>query len=567
MAFRRLRVIALLLVMLLVSAVYGACLAEEIPDESAGDQQWEIHDGAFSVKEGVEYLGYLSLDDEEAYGQMVAFDTGTVLEYLELFPEDAPEPFDRLQLPSSLRIVGESAFYRVYAFEEILLPEGVEEVHYGCMDFCGAKRLYLPATVRLVEPGAFTDAYRLKTIEVSPDNPWYTSVDGVLYTKDKATLVAYPPGRDDQHFDVPAGVKEIAPYAFYGEWTLHSVSLPFGMERIGSSAFAECVYLETVSLPPTLREVEIYAFGDCVSLERIHLPRQAEAVAGEEEVYDWYAEEPLGNLVFDNTPALKDCWMKTPVAETSVEIGNAHEDNRQYTFDDVDLFGIVNPEDARATVEVYESMYDQNAMASLPCGDVVRVLGISEFWCKIQWSEADRGIISGYMPMDSLLIRRSWQPLYQLATATPARKGITYRIGWGRFDLPADRIEEPFIPETDNITYPSQNGQWICCGLDTEDGYRHAYFAPVDLNLTRHDTCDGKTYGMVISDDARDRLNLREKPEKGSESIGKYFSGTQVEILAEQGDWYKVRVDFQEGWMMKEYVRIVPVAPEGWDEE
>ena len=80
--------------------------------------------------------------------------------------------------------------------------------------------------------------------------------------------------------------------------------------------------------------------------------------------------------------------------------------------------------------------------------------------------------------------------------------------------------------------------------------------------LTRYDNGDGKTYGMVISDDPRNRLNLRTAPDRSSPSLGKYFSGTQLEILEEQGDWYRVCIDFQEGWVMKKFVRIVPVEPE-----
>ncbi|MBR3857983.1 MAG: leucine-rich repeat protein [Bacteroidaceae bacterium] len=555
MTIRKLGLMALVLAAMLPFAALAEADPDEDWDEHAPVYDWEVRDGTMFVKDGVEYLGYLTLDDEEQYGSLVNFDLSYELDAFHFDPEELPESFDKLHLPSSLRIVGNYAFYNVHFFEEINLPEGLEEMHNGCMEFCSAKQVTLPATVRLVEPGAFIDAYNLETIEVSPDNPWYTSVDGVLYTKDKATLVAYPPGRDDQHFDVPAGVKEIGEMAFCGDWSLHSVSLPFGVERIDRAGFSGCVYLEAVSLPPTLREIEVRAFADCVLLERINLPRHVVAVNED-------GEKIKADTVFDNTPALKDCWMKESLSQEDKQTPETHEDNWQYTFDDVDLFGIVNPEDARATVEVYESIYDRNAVTSLPCGDTIRVLGISESWCKIQWNEADRGICNGYMPTDSLLIRRTWEPLYHLTAATPAHQGITYRIGRGRIDIPADRIEEPLIPEKDSIAYPSQCGQWICCGLDTEDGYRYAYFAPADLNLTRYDTHDGKTYGMVVSDDLRDRLNLRAKPDKGSESLGKYFSGTQVEILEEQGDWYKVRVDFQEGWMMKEYVRIVPVATE-----
>ena len=546
-----------------------AAIAEDDPDEGWDEDTpvygWEVRDGTLYVKEGVEYLGYLTLDDEEQYGLLTSFDLSCELDDFHFDAEEFPEPFDKLQLPSSLRIVGGSAFYKVHYFEEIILPEGVEEVLYGCMDSCGAKRVTLPATVRLVEPGAFVNAFWLENIEVSPDNPWYASVDGVLYTKDKTTLVAYPPGREDLHFDVPAGVKEVGPYAFFGNWSLHSVSLPFGVERIGRCAFADCVYLEAVSLPPTLREVEIYAFGDCVSLERLPLPRQVEAVAQEGDVNHWDTERPLGELVFDNTPALRDCWMKEPLPQEEEQAPETHEDNWQDTFDEVELYGIINPENARDMVNVVDSIYDGQVVASFPCGTSVRVTGVGAEWYRVKWY--DDAYLIGYIPADQLLVRRNWENLYKLWSVEPVGEDITY--------YPADRwLETPCEPEPCSLPQgaefrdvPDINGQWISCSMDTAKGFQIGCFSPADVALTRYDTGDGKTYGMVISDDLRNRLNLRQSPSKDSASLGKYFSGTQVEILAEEGDWYKVRVDFQEGWMVKQYVRIVPMEPKESAEE
>lgn len=565
MRIKWLGLMALVLAVLLPFGVFAEDDPDEGWDEDAPVYDWEVRDGTLFVKEGVEFLGYLTLDDEEQYGPLVSLELAYELDDFHFDAEEFPEPFDKLQLPSSLRIVGGSAFYQVHDFEEIILPEGVEEVLYDCMDYCGAKRVTLPATVQLVEPGAFVNALWLETIEVSPDNPWYTSVDGVLYTKDKTTLVAYPPGRDDTHIDVPAGVKEISSYAFFSNRSLHSVSLPFGVERIGRCAFADCVYLKTVTLPPTLREVEIYAFGDCVSLERLHLPPQVEAIAREGDVNDWDAERPLGDLVFDNTPALRDCWMKESLPQEEEQAPETHEDNWQYTFDEVELFGIVNPEDARDMVNVVDSIHDGQVIASFPCGTSVKVTGIGAGWYRVEWYDDAYQI--GYIPADQLLVRRNWENLYELWSVEPVGADITYYPADWQLQTPCEP-EPCSLPQGVKFRYvPDINGQWISCSLNMDKGSQIGCFSPADVSLTRLDNGDGKTYGMVISDDLRNRLNLRQKPDKDSASLGKYFSGTQVEILAEEGDWYKVWVDFQEGWMMKQYVRIVPVEPEESAEE
>lgn len=72
----------------------------------------------------------------------------------------------------------------------------------------------------------------------------------------------------------------------------------------------------------------------------------------------------------------------------------------------------------------------------------------------------------------------------------------------------------------------------------------------------------GKRYGVVISNDLRDRLYLRAGPGKDTRSLGRFYSGAQVEILGEKGDFYQVRIGFDEGYMGKEFIWEVRV----WNE-
>lgn len=553
MRIRWLGLMALVLAVLLPFGVFAEDDPDEGWDEDTPVYDWEVRDGTLYVKDGVEFLGEY-WGDEDKYGHLYK---GRLYEDYgndEFQPPYVTEPFDKLHLPSTLRVLGEYALYKIPFFEEIVLPEGAEELCRGFMESCHAKRVYLSSTVRVVEPGAFVNAFWLENIEVSPDNPWYTSVDGVLYTKDKTTLVAYPPGRDDTHIDVPAGVKEIGALAFCDDWSLHSVSLPFGVERIGRAAFAGCVHLETVTLPPTLREIELRAFADCVLLERINPPRQVVALDEGEEISEY--------LVFANTPMLKDCWMKESLPQEEEQASETHEDNWQYTFDHVELYGIVNPADARDMVNVVDSIYDGKVIASLACGTSVRVTGVGAEWYRVEL----RDRVEGYIPVKMLLVHRSWEPLYQLQSATVAHDNVDF---WPSTDgaIPGE-VERVSLPNGEDISdCLRMRGSLVVCYIPNSFGSRVGCFDPMDVNLTRYDTGDGKTYGMVVSDDLRNRLNLRQSPHKDSASLGKYFSGTQVEILAEEGDWYKVRVDFQEGWMVKQYVRIVPVEPKEAAEE
>ena len=55
--------------------------------------------------------------------------------------------------------------------------------------------VYIPANICYIEPGSFDTLTGLFYIEVDANNPYYCSIEGVLYTKDATSVVAYPKGR------------------------------------------------------------------------------------------------------------------------------------------------------------------------------------------------------------------------------------------------------------------------------------------------------------------------------------------------------------------------------------
>ena len=71
----------------------------------------------------------------------------------------------------------------------------------------------LPSTLTDLGSTPFSSCNKLLSINVSPDNPTYSSVDGVLYNKSKSTLISCPGGKT-AHFEVPSGVMAAHPGAF-----------------------------------------------------------------------------------------------------------------------------------------------------------------------------------------------------------------------------------------------------------------------------------------------------------------------------------------------------------------
>jgi len=84
----------------------------------------------------------------------------------------------------------------------------------------------------------FNDCNFLTSFNVEEGNPAFSSLDGVLYNKDKTTIVQYPINKANPSFTVPATVNEIADHAFDKCLNLLSVVLTDNVTTVGDKAFA-----------------------------------------------------------------------------------------------------------------------------------------------------------------------------------------------------------------------------------------------------------------------------------------------------------------------------------------
>ena len=65
---------------------------------------------------------------------------------------------------------------------------------------------------------------------------------------------------------------------------------------------------------------------------------------------------------------------------------------------------------------------------------------------------------------------------------------------------------------------------------------------------------DTTGFAMVASNKKEERLNLRIEPKKDAKALGKYYSGTRVQVLEEKDEWARVNIYGVEGWMMKAFL-------------
>ena len=170
-------------------------------------------------------------------------------------------------IPNSVTSIRGEAFHSCSNLASIIIPNSVDTI--GSFAFYGNRftSVTVPASVTSIGMGAF-DGRSLTAIEVAQDNADYSSEDGVLFNKDKTTLIQYPLGKQGPYI-IPDYVTYIGRQAFYQCTGLTSVTIPDGITFIDSGVFQECTGLTSVTIPGSVSSIGSTAFSGCTNLASI----------------------------------------------------------------------------------------------------------------------------------------------------------------------------------------------------------------------------------------------------------------------------------------------------------
>ena len=149
------------------------------------------------------------------------------------------------------------------------IPNGVKEIGWLVLSGSNITSITIPATVTNIESYPFVPP--VTSIVVDEENQHYSSQDGVLFNKDKTTLVRYPCEKTGTTYTIPDGVTEIG-YDAFAFSNLTSVIIPDSVTTIGSEAFFNCSSLTSIAIPEGVTEIGGLAFWACHSLESVTIP-------------------------------------------------------------------------------------------------------------------------------------------------------------------------------------------------------------------------------------------------------------------------------------------------------
>jgi len=177
-----------------------------------------------------------------------------------------------ITLPSGLTSIGNNAFYDCDSLVSIDIPSSVTSIESHAFNNCDSlEKIYIPASVTTIGQSVFGWCRGLTSIEVNGGNPNYTSRSGILYNKAMTELIAVPQ-KISGTVDIPSGVTIIGDEAFSGCGDLTGITLPNSVTSIGNNAFSNCTSLNGITIPSNVTSIGYGAFHWCTEFTSISIP-------------------------------------------------------------------------------------------------------------------------------------------------------------------------------------------------------------------------------------------------------------------------------------------------------
>ncbi len=223
-----------------------------------------------------------------------------------------------MSLPYQLTVIGDYAFYGCTSLSSIYLCDKLKTISQFSLSNTAITSISIPSSVDSISYTAFSYCNSLTSITVNPFNEKYRSIDDVLFSKDRKTLVAYP-GAYAADYTVPDGTEVIMASAFRGGETLTHVTLPTSLRLIQHSAFFDNTSLEEIVVPNGVTTIENSAFAGCSAMCRAELPATLTS---------------LGYLAFNNVPDLTELIVKATTPPTCAVYFDPRTHNQYEAFMD-----------------------------------------------------------------------------------------------------------------------------------------------------------------------------------------------------------------------------------------
>ncbi len=265
-----------------------------IGDCAFRDFQWSASQKknitSITLQEGITYIG------EQAFSDCDKLETIKFPDSLENFALNSFLSCDNLKsitIPPKVTCIPYGCFEGCMNLKDVILNSNLEQIDGRAFGDTGLINVNIPLKVNNINGEAFY-GNNLINIYVDENNSYYTSIDGVLYSKDKKNIVKFPAGRNVESYIIDNNVEYVLDYAFYRCKNLKNIELGDKVKSIGDHSFSNSNIMD-IKLSQSLEEIGGRAFNDCNNITNIELPSSLKKIGG-------YAFCSCDNLVNINIP-------------------------------------------------------------------------------------------------------------------------------------------------------------------------------------------------------------------------------------------------------------------------
>ncbi len=179
--------------------------------------------------------------------------------------------------------IGDNAFICSSKLKIVTIPNSVTSIGNSAFEGCSFESITIPDSVTFIGISAFASS-KLQNIYVSENNNYYTSINGILFNKDKTIICAYPPKKAESSYTIPNTVIKIAECAFYSCTDLTSITIPDSVTSIERRAFKNCGLL-SITLPNSITYINDEAFYECKNLTTVTIADSVTSIG--DGVFAW----------------------------------------------------------------------------------------------------------------------------------------------------------------------------------------------------------------------------------------------------------------------------------------
>lgn len=221
------------------------------------------------------------------------------------------ESVTSVSIADSVKEICYDSFRYCSSLKKIKLPKNLEIIGHDAFNNCTSlEEITIPASVYFIDRVPFRGSENIKSYNVDSSNKNFTSVNGVLYNKQKTTIVRYPSSSTVTEFTIGKDVKEIYDGAFEGsknikkfkvekgntnfvtvngvlyskdltrliayppaDSSVTEFAVPQSVTSIDLGAFSQSKYLKKVYILPEIKEIKMHTFYNCSNLEEVYFSK------------------------------------------------------------------------------------------------------------------------------------------------------------------------------------------------------------------------------------------------------------------------------------------------------